>query len=96
MGPCRRIGRAQGGLPAVEQLLEEHPELAVDGLERGAELFGDRRGEIVGERTEVRDRSLQIRALFGQEPVPLADLAELGGRERVHRLERDEPATEPL
>src|SRR5205814_2283982 len=93
IAPGARITRAQGGLPSVEQPLEEDPELAVDGLERGAELFGDGRGEIVGERTEVGDRAVEVRALFGQEPVALADLGELGGRERGHRLDRAEPAT---
>src|SRR5206468_2749845 len=40
------LARAQRGLPAVEQALEEEAELAVDGLERRAELLGDRSREL--------------------------------------------------
>ena len=61
-----------------------------------AELLGDRRREIVGERTEIGHRALQIGLLRRQELVALADLGELGRRERVDRFERDQATAEPL
>src|SRR5207249_6536038 len=90
------LARAQRGLPAVEQALKEEAELAVDGLERRAELLGDRSRELVGERAQIAHRALEIRLLCREEAVALADLAELGRGERVHRLERDEPAAQSL
>src|SRR5207244_8122401 len=52
--------------------------------------------ELVGERAQIAHRALEIRLLCREEAVALADLAELGRGERVHRLERHEPAAQSL
>src|SRR5439155_5016621 len=92
----RIVGGPERRLPAVEQALEEDAELAVDRHERRGELLGDRRSQIVGERAQIGHRLLEIGALRGEELVTLADLGELRGGERIHRLERDQAATQAL
>src|SRR2546423_14451857 len=89
------LARPERRLTAVEQPLEEHAELTIDGLERRAELLRDRGREIVGERAQVGHRLVEVRPLLGEEPVALADLAELDRRERIHRLERQWLAPPP-
>src|SRR5258708_16297499 len=91
MASC--VGRVR---PAVEQPLEEQVEFSIDGLECRAELLGDRRREVVGERAQVGHRLLEVGSLLGEEAMALPDLAELHRRERVHRLEGDELSTPPL
>src|SRR5258708_13520542 len=91
MASC--VGRVR---PAVEQPLEEQVEFSIDGLECRAELRGDGGREVVGERAEVGHRLLGVGSLLGGEAMAPPDLAELHRRERVHRLEGDELATETL
>ena len=90
------VARAQRGLPAVEEPLKEQSKFAVDSLHRRAELLGDRGRELVRERPQIGHRTLEIALLGREELVTLPDLRELGRGERVHRLERDQPATKAL
>src|SRR5712691_9066555 len=70
------VARPERRLAAVEQPLEEEPELAVDRLQRRAELFRDRPGEIVSERPQVSHRPLEIGLLTHQEVVALPDVSQ--------------------
>src|SRR5207253_6753505 len=54
------FARTKRRLAAVEQPLEEDPEFAVDGLQRRAELVGDRGRELAGERSEIQHRALEV------------------------------------
>src|SRR5206468_5537468 len=83
----RIVAGAQRCLTAAEEALEEHAELAIDGLKGRAELLRDRRRKIVRKRTQVGHGALQIALLRRQELMTLTDLEELGRRKRVHRLE---------
>ena len=60
---------------AEARVYAEAKQLAVDGLERRAELLRDRGREVVRERPQVGHRPVEVGALLAEEPVTLADLA---------------------